>query len=97
MNEASLRDWLALSEGSLGVEMATGKQLIPQMAVYFNKARPRLGNATGAPGFTRSWGNAGAGQVASAWRGSCGFAGWPHGAAAGFGSRRRREQEAVAT
>jgi len=53
MNEASLRDWLALSEGSLGVEMATGKQLIPQMAVYFNKARPRLGNATGAPGFTR--------------------------------------------
>jgi len=33
--------------------MATGKQLIPQMAVYFNKARPRLGNATGAPGFTR--------------------------------------------
>src|SRR6267143_1422399 len=41
-------------------------------------------------GFTRSWGSAGAGRVVSAWRGSCGFAGWPPGAAAGFGSRRSR-------
>lgn len=27
---------------------------------------------------------AAAGRVASAWRGSCAFAGWPHGAAAGL-------------
>ena len=47
-------------------------------------------DATGAPGFTRSSGSAGAGRVASVWRGSCWCAGWPPGAACGFGSRRSR-------